>query len=328
MNKKIEKVLGITILSLIGLGLLAALLAFFNKVLKTDHAIFSISFVALLSGLFFESFRISESWLSVIKIFFGSFAFSFLSFLPGKHEGIYDFENHFNSWIYVFLIFFVIATLIDNYEKIVPQLTEGITLIQSLSFIYWVVDHELLNRNSLLLISVVIIGFIFSVFSVFSALTYFTLSKNTRFILSFWSSIMMLLFSIDNIYHIYKNENIETSLYLSKEAFTAIQFFFLGISSIYIAQNSLMFLRFIPTRGAFFNSEYFNGLYDLKREHVERYSEEQVHFGYSIIYIIVVLIVYWMNYKFHYLPRNTIIWACMVLLPILLSISFKKRRRR
>ena len=69
MNKKIEKVLGITILSLIGLGLLAALLAFFNKVLKTDHAIFSISFVALLSGLFFESFRISESWLSVIKIF-------------------------------------------------------------------------------------------------------------------------------------------------------------------------------------------------------------------------------------------------------------------
>src|SRR5690606_39022083 len=56
----------------------------------SDRKLFSISLLALFGGLLFESFRISNSWKTVIAIFSGSYLFSLLSFLPGKGEQHYN----------------------------------------------------------------------------------------------------------------------------------------------------------------------------------------------------------------------------------------------
>lgn len=97
----------------------------------------------------------------------------------------------------------------------------------------------------------------------------------------------MLLFAIDNIYRVYQNEDIETSKYFSQGLYIGIQFFLLGVSSIYIIQNFIMLMGFLPGKQSFFNSKYFNEIRELKNDHIERYSDQQVYILHSIICILI-----------------------------------------
>lgn len=281
----------------------------------SDRKLFSSSLIALFAGLIFESIRVSRNWKTVAGIFAGTYLFSLLSFLPGKRERIYNFENHIELWPYFFIFIFAIFFGIAYKDKVTVKLTEGITLLLSISLIYWAVDYGFTNYHNWFSISLMTIGLLLSIFSIINALTHIHLSKTNRLTLSIWSTIILFVFAIDNIIRVFSNPDIENS-YLSESIYISLQYFLLGVSAVYIIQNFMLLAAFLPSK----NSNYKKDLKENKKDHIDRYSDKQVNITQSLLCILFTATVYWINHKFHILPRHTMIWLVILIFPFILYL--------
>lgn len=303
------------IFGLFGLALTAGIL---YRMKTSDRQLISISVIALIAGAIFESKRITEKWSTVLLMALGSFILSFFGFLPGKHERVYNFETHIELWPYWFLFFFVIFSIAFNTEKVTAKLTEGVTLFQSIAVVYWVVDYRFTEINNLFLKILMIIGLLFSLYSFFHAFTHATLSRSSRLTLSIWSSTIMMLFAIDYIYRVYQNGGIEAATEWIEKLYIGVEYFLLGVSSIYIAQNILMLIAFLPGKGTFFNAEYFRDLKELKSDHVKRYSDQQTNILHSFLCLCFAGLIFILNYHYQILPRHVAIWATFLVFQFVL----------
>ncbi len=300
------------------LGVLGLLLTIYvvYRASISERKLFSISILALFAGLLFESFRVSDSWKDVIYMFVGAYFFSLFNFIPGKNEEIYNFEDHIESWPYIFIIFFAPAFAFISKDKVTVKLSEGITLLLSLSVIYWTVDYGYTNYHNWFAIIILAIVLILSLFSILHALTNIQLSKTTRLALSIWSTIIMFAFAIDNIFSVFSNQDIESSKYLSQALYIGLQYFFLGISAVYIIRDYMLLVAFFPSR----NGNYKSDLKENIKDHIERYSDQQVFIGYSIFCIIYAGFLFCLNYIYQVLPRNTMIWFVFSTFPIIIKL--------
>lgn len=282
----------------------------------SDRKLFSISLIALFAGLLFESIRVSGSWKTVAGIFAGTYLFSLIAFLPGKRERVYNFENHIEMWPYFFIFIFALFFGIAYKDRVTAKLTEGITLLLSISLIYWAVDYGFTNYHNWFSISLMIIGLLLSIFSIVNALTHIHLSRTNRLTLSIWSTIIMFAFAIDNIVRVFNNPDIESS-YLSDGFYISLQYFLLGVSAVYIMQNYMLLAGFLPSK----NGNYRSDLKENKKDHIDRYSDEQVNIGQSLFCILFTGTHYWLNHKFQILPRHTMIWLVLFTFPFVLHLT-------
>ncbi|HYG02490.1 MAG TPA: hypothetical protein VD927_08585 [Chryseosolibacter sp.] len=286
----------------------------------SGKALISLSTLALIGGVLFEAKRISQKWSTVFTITLGSLVFSMLAFLPGKGKTEYTIAAHIELWPYFFIFIFALGSIIKHKERIIPRLTEGITLLQSIAVTYWVIDYGLVNTTSYSLKALLAIGLMFSLYSFIHAFTNITITRTGRLILSLWSSIVMLLFSVDNVYRVYQNEQIESATDLMHGAYIALQFFLLGICAIYSIQNFMMLFGFFPGRDTFFNAQYFRDVRKLKDDHITRYSGRQVSIGNCLFCAIFAGTIFAFNYYYQILPRHLAIWTVFVIFPLLLSV--------
>ena len=296
------------ILILLGLALVAFTAYIFYRISMTPYKLIPISVVALIVGSIVEAKRLSPKWSTVLIITLISFALSFLCFLPGRREQTYIFENHILFWPYVFLFINVIIIAISYKEKTIPKMTEGKTLVLSIGAIYWILDHGLHNTSIALFKVIMVIVFLIALFSIINAFVYITLSKSLRLFLSIWSTIIMIIFAIDYIYVTYQNGQIEDSVLLKDKIFVGMQYFLLGICSIYIFQNIMMIFGFLPGKGSFFNKRYFEDVRELKKDHIDRYSKKQSTFSLSAICTITSVGFFIANYKYDIFPAIIAIW--------------------
>lgn len=304
----------------IGLLLLALTIYVGFRIQSSGRRLIPISIIAIIAGVIFEGKRLSDKWSTVLWTALGSFIFSFLTFLPGKREHNYNFEDHIAMWPYGFIIFFAIFSIAFHGDKVIPKLTEGITLLQSIAVVYWVVDYGFIDTDNVFLKSLMAIGLIFSLYSVFHAFTHAILSRRSRLTLSIWSSIIMMLFASDNIYGVYQNEQIEDTADITHGLYIGLQFFLLGVSGIYIVQNFIMLMGFLPGKGTFFNAQYFRNLKELKSDHIKRYSDRQVNILHSFFCMLFTGTIFVLNYHYQILPRNVAIWIVFVVFPFILII--------
>lgn len=281
-----------------------------------DKKLFSGSIIALFAGLLFESFRVSKSWKTIIYVFIAAYFFSLLSFFPGKHVDTYSFDRKLEIWPYSFIVFFAFIFAYAHKDEMIAKLNEGITLLLSISLIYWIIDYSFNYQNwfSIIILTLVII---FTAFSIINALTKIELTRFVRLILSIWSTLIMFALAIDNIIKVFSNQDIESAIFLSHGLYIGLQYFFLGISAAYIIQNYMLLAAFLPDR----NGNYKNDLKEIKIEHIKRYSNKQVNIGSSLLCILYSLIIYGLNYKYQALPRNTIIWFMFLTFPLFLQLT-------
>jgi len=127
----------------------------------------------------------------------------------------------------------------------------------------------------------------------------------------------MFAFAIDNIIRVFSNPNIENSKYLSDGLYIGLQYFLLGVSAVYIMQNYMLLVVFLPNK----NGNYRHDLSEAKKDHIDRYSDQQVYIGQSIFCILFVGTVYWLNYKYQVLPRHTMIWLVFLTFPLILQLT-------
>lgn len=126
----------------------------------------------------------------------------------------------------------------------------------------------------------------------------------------------MFAFAIDNIIRVFSNPDIEDSNYLSDGLYIGIQYFLLGVSAVYIMQNYMLLVAFLPSK----NGNYKRDRKEIKKDHVDRYSDKQVNIGESLFCILFLTIVYWLNYKFQILPRHTMIWLVFLTFSLILYL--------
>ena len=302
------------------IGLMGTMIFFviFSKIRKLDEIPISLTVIPLILGLTFEYRRICKNWKTIIYTTLGAFALSLFSLLPGKRERNYRFEEHLAVWPYYFIVVYCLIAIVSHSKKTTPQLTEGITLLQSIALIYWFIDLNFMNDEQGFLTIFFLLSIPFIAYSFFHALSQSILTDSARFILSLWSSVVMLVFSIDNILRVMNQDFISEDGSYQIITSVSLQYFVLGISSIYIVRNILMLSGFFPSRNRFFNKTYFNDINELRDEHISRYSAKQVKMYHTLIIILFTVSTFVANYNYHFLPRHTVVWLSFILSPYLL----------
>lgn len=287
----------------------------------------SLQVLALIAGVIFESRRMSNKWTTSVLI--GIFSFIFIFCLGYFLCTVVDdsdcslgfiLDRSLSFWPFVFFVFYVLYSRIFNERNITPKLTEGVTLFLSIAMIYWVADNGFINFDNIISQTLMGIGILFSLFSFFHAFTKTYLSDRNKLILSIWSSIIMMFFAIDNLNGLYQNEQFISSDDIQQSVYVAAQYFLLGISSIYMIQNFMMLIGFLPRWKRFFNSRYFEEVRELKSEHIDRYSEEQVNYLDSVFCIVLIGSVFYLNYYYEFVSRQFIIWISFVIFPLILNL--------
>ncbi len=99
--------------------------------------------------------------------------------MGSEGEVIYD-SQFFDFWLYSFLFFFSSISAIINKEKITAKLNEGVTLLLSISVIYWIFDYGFIINQNWLTITLTVIVLISSLFSILNAFTNIQLSKTIK----------------------------------------------------------------------------------------------------------------------------------------------------
>jgi hypothetical protein len=284
----------------------------------TERTLIPISIFALIAGAIFEAKYLLKKWSETLGIALISFFLSFISFLPGKREHNYDFENHIQIWPFCFLVIFLVIIISANKNKVIPKLTEGITLMQSIAILYWIADSDLIKNHNIFLNSIIFLSLLFSLFSIFHAFTKTELTRRSRLTLSIWSTIIFVLFAIENIIRTFLNEQIENSD-ITNGFYSGLQYFLLGVSSIYIVQNFIMLIAFAPRKGAFFNKEYYKDLKTLKADHINRYSSQQIDILHSLFCVIFTSSIFYLNYYYKIVPKHIAIWLVFVTFPFIFN---------
>ena len=320
-KKKKTKYNKFNILLIIG-GIFIA--AFFGYVIfrtyQSQNSLLSIMTIPLILGIIYENRRLSTNWKAIIIKVTISLVLSIFAFLPGKRERNYSFENHIEMWPYFFIFFFVIASVIYHDKKIIPKLTEGITLLQSISIVYWIIDIGFLNFKNVFAYILIAIGLIFCIVSFIHAFSYIKLTRNSRLFLSIWSSIIMIIFAIDHIYRVY-NFDYYVNYKMLNDGLNILQYFLLGVSLIYIFQNAFMLLTYFPDKHSFYGKSQMKDIREMNETHIKRYSRDQIKITDSFLALILTSGIYYGNYKYQIMPRHTLIWLMFWILPFIIWIK-------
>jgi hypothetical protein len=287
------------------------------------------NFFPLILGLIFQGKRLYGTWRPLIENFVIALGGGFFIFIM-THKTV-NIEEKIYIITYAFLLCFILAFLAKfkkSRKLIIPQLTEGVTLLYSIAVIYWVVDFVKFHTYAKIMNVFFVAIFILSLFSIVNAFTKISLSKTNRFLLSLWSSIVMIVFALDYIISVFKNGEISDSLSFQEGIFVFVQYFLLGISAIYIAQNGNMILGFLPNKSErLFQSSRRRKV--LKKDHIERYSENQVSVWYSLFCVVFSTSLFWFNYEYQYVSKQSIIWIVFFSFPILIySFEYFKNNKR
>jgi len=130
----------------------------------------------------------------------------------------------------------------------------------------------------------------------------------------------MVIFAADNIYQLYLKAPIESSTSLTAGFLEGLQFFLLGASTLYIIQNLFMLMGFLPGKGEGIGTEYRKRISELKKDHINRFSPNQVSIRQSVLCILISGTIFVLNFKFQYLPRQFAIWIVFILFPYLMAL--------
>lgn len=294
-------------------GLLAVTVYLIQKANQSDRKILQLNFIALLLGLVFEYKRITKKWITVFWTALGAYLLSFFAFARGKGKNDFDLDERLQIWPYYFLGAFVILAAIVQYKSLTKKLTEGITLLLTLALNYWIIANDHWANGSILIKGLVIISIVFSIISIYNAFSYNSLNKGMRLALSIWSTIITLVLSADHFLQLFNHRDIEQLPAFSHSLFFFLQFFLLGISSLYVVHNLTMIGAYLPSTSA-------HQAQDMSDIHVKRLSEQQVHIADSVIVTIISVAAFTLNYFLEFLPVNFMIWTVIIITPLILYL--------
>lgn len=302
----------------------ALILLFFSvkRIIEIDKQLISYTIFPIILGIVFELKRLKSSWREIGgKIIFALAISPLIAFLPDKNEQDYNFNNHIQILPFVFILVFLIISIIyfigkNEKEKLVPKISEGIVLLQSLSIIYLIISLDYFVRINPFKAILLIVGSIFVLVSFFYA---FTKHEHTRFssiFLSVWSSIITMIFAINFIIRTFKNQ-FAMDYTLEYNIAIVLQYFLLGTSSIYMLRNAYLIFGYLPSRGET-SSDYKKRRKEISQIHFSRFSNTQINLWSSIFCTVFICVVFIANSYLDIFSPYTLIWLIFTFFPYLI----------
>ena len=312
----------ITIFVVVALASMVALFFIFKKVLGTEKELISLTFLPLLLGIFFELKRLRISYQDIIiQIVFALFISLIIAFLPDRRDNPYNIENHIGIFPFVFVAIFLIVSIIyfiENKKRkhLTSKLTEGIIFVQSLSILYLILDLLNFKNPAFLEILLLVVGIGFSSISIFHAFSKMKHGSNSKMVLSLWSSMIMLFFGFFYIKSVFQYE-ISVQYSFGNNTISFIQYFLFGTSAIYMLRNLYFIFGFLPSKGEY-SADYEKRKNELTKIHIDRFSDQQLPILTSLFCLILVGGIYFLNYKYDWIPCFTMIWLVFTFFPFLI----------
>lgn len=270
---------------------------------------------ATITGLVIENRRLSTPWRLLLRKFSIALLLSIILFVvnPGIIPTTYQY-----LWPLIFSILFSLFSIQHHKEKVIPKIDEGITLIQSLSIMYWIFDIHIPESYSPVAWVGIILSSLFILLSLIHALSNIQLTRFARLWLSIWSSIIMLVFALGYIHSVYLN-----TIHVSPDEIGSfvlvVQYFLLGISCMYIIKNIQMLIVYLPRKDDAYDSIQMIDIKKTNQYHTARYSSKQLSIPIAAGIIIILSLTYYLNHHYNFLPRNTLIWCMFWLSPFTLK---------
>ncbi|ANW95397.1 hypothetical protein AXE80_03490 [Wenyingzhuangia fucanilytica] len=268
-------------------------------------------------GVTYENLKISNNWKHTTLKIFAALVVSLMAFIETENHEDFSFSDNIHEWSYAFIFLLVTASVIYHKDSVIPKITEGIILLQSISFVYWIINIYKENIfNQYVLIALIVPFFLFSIFHAFS---YKKFSQNNKLILSVWSSFIMLIFSIKTMMKTINNESyLDTSF--EGVLINYLIYFILGVSLVYIFKNAEMFIGYIPNKDNGYDN-YSEKVNRLNKKHIARFTEIQVNKSDSLLAILFLSVIYSLNYVYNFIDSETLIWLCFILFPYILNLK-------
>lgn len=295
--------------------------------------IYSLTFLPILAGLYFEQKRLGYSWKEILFKSFSSYCVVSLALLISlQNKGDYSsIETDFLP--ITFIISFIAISIAYAYfleanYKITAQVSDGTLLLQSISTVYLLSAEGFWTTLDFIKTLASIAVFMFCGYSLLNAFVIKNHTRTAKLYLSVGSSLLTLAFSV---YYFLKISNLDISGPINWEDRISgfIAFFLFGSSIIYAAQNFWLIVRFLPERGEDSGS-YKDRLRKLKKEHIERFIDQKVPLYSSLFCLIFVSCVYFVNYYYHLIPSHTMIWLVFTFFPFIIyfwELLFVKRAK-
>ena len=134
--------------------------------------------------------------------------------------------------------------------------------------------------------------------------------------------MIMIIFATEHIFSVFNSQNIEDTDAVNGSILT-LEYFILGISSMYILQNFLMVTEYLPSRNRFYDKTHMKDIKAMNKTHIERYSEKQVMKFDSSLCLLYCSSFYFINYKYQIIHRQTAIWIIILTLPYFVYLKEK-----
>lgn len=268
-------------------------------------------------GVTYENLRISKDWkLTILKIF-GSLILSLVVFMDKTGLTQDRIQETLTIWSYTFIAVFGITSMLYHNEKVILKMSEGISLLQSISFIYWI--NEMYREEILNHYIIVFIVSSFSILSIYNSFSYKKLSPNNKLALSLWSSMIMIVFSIETFFSIIKNENHK----ISEIPFlitTYLEYFILGVSLVYLLKNAQLLSRYFPDKSEGYK-KFKKRIGKVNQIQINRYSDNQLKRKDTLFALIVLPLIYFSNYQYELFEPRLLIWGLFIIFPIINDIK-------
>jgi hypothetical protein len=139
----------------------------------------------------------------------------------------------------------------------------------------------------------------------------------------------MMAFAVDNIIDVFNQPDLNTALDSSQMMSIGVKYFLLGVSSLYIMQNFILLIAFIPGKKDNYFSDYermhakARELEQSRQDHLSRYSEHQIDVNHAVLCIFYATAIFGFNYLYNVVSKQTAIWLVFFSLPLIIS-GFQK----
>ena len=135
----------------------------------------------------------------------------------------------------------------------------------------------------------------------------------------------MMIFAVDNIIDVFNQPDLNATLNNNQMIDIGVKYFLLGVSSLYMMQNYLLLIAFIPGKKDKYStdSERISAaareLEQSRQDHLSRYSDDQVPFSLAVLCILYASSIFGINYFYNVVSKQSAIWLVFFSFPLIIS---------
>ena len=94
----------------------------------------------------------------------------------------------------------------------------------------------------------------------------------------------------------------------------SIQYFFLGTSAIYLFQNMMLLMAFIPSK---YSRTYVQDFKEAAQSHIDRFSDTHMSLVQASLCLVISALAYTLNVYFDLINPNLMIWLVIFICPMI-----------